>query len=36
VPTTHRYMLTPPGRRAITAIVAAGHASVENLSKIAA
>ena len=36
VPTTHRYMLTPSGRRTVTALLAASHASVENLSKIAA
>jgi hypothetical protein len=36
VTTTHRYLVTPLGHRAITAIIAAGHASVENLSKIAA
>jgi len=36
VPRTHRYMLTPRGRRTVTAITAASHASVENLTRIAA
>ncbi len=36
VPSTHRYMLTPHGRRIVTAITAASHASVENLSRNAA
>jgi hypothetical protein len=36
VPSTHRYMLTPHGRRVVTAITAASHASIENLSKNAA
>jgi hypothetical protein len=36
IPRSHRYHLTPNGRRIITALLAACHADVEQLTKIAA
>jgi len=36
VPHSHRYQLTPKGRRIITALLAACHADVEQLTKMAA
>lgn len=36
VPTTHRYHLTDAGRRIITALLAARHADVDQLTKLAA
>ena len=36
VPHSHRYQLTPRGRRIITALLAACHADVEQLTKMAA
>jgi DNA-binding HxlR family transcriptional regulator len=35
-PATHRYLLTPKGRTVITALLAAGQASVDQLNKLAA
>ena len=35
-PHSHRYQLTPKGRRIITALLAACHADVEQLTKLAA
>jgi hypothetical protein len=36
IPHSHRYQLTPKGRRIITALLAACHADVEQLTKLAA
>jgi len=36
IPRSHRYLLTPKGRRIITALLAACYADVEQLTKIAA
>lgn len=36
VPTTHRYLLTALGRRAVTVLVAAANASAQTLTRIAA
>lgn len=36
IPRTHRYQLTPFGRKAVTALLAAKHANVERLTQIAA
>jgi hypothetical protein len=36
IPHTHRYQLTSPGRRLITAIIAAHAASIEKLTRLAA
>ena len=36
VPKTHRYLVTEPGRRAITALLAARNASIERLADCAA
>jgi hypothetical protein len=36
IPHSHRYQLTPKGRRIITALSAACHADVEQLTKLAA
>ena len=36
IPHSHRYQLTPKGRRIITALLAACHADVEELTKLAA
>ena len=36
IPHSHRYQLTPKGRRIITALLAACHADVEQLTKMAA
>jgi hypothetical protein len=35
VPRTHRYQVTAPGRKALTAILAARHATVAQLAKVA-
>lgn len=35
VPRTHRYQVTAPGRKALTAILAARHATVAQLTKAA-
>jgi hypothetical protein len=36
VPKTHRYLVTEPGRRAITALLAVRNASIERLADCAA
>jgi hypothetical protein len=36
VPKTHRYLVSKPGRRAITALLAARNASIERLADCAA
>jgi hypothetical protein len=35
VPKTHRYMVSEPGRKAITALLAARNASTDELSRCA-